>query len=81
MPHFSTKAFFAMSFGRDGDVLDSALELPARHHHDRSLVAADQARDVLAVGHRRAEHQRVAFREFGDQVESVGDFATVLVNT
>src|SRR5581483_5368027 len=64
--------------GRDGDVIHFALELPARHHHNRALVAADQARDVLAVRHRGTQHERVALREFGDQVEGVRHLALVL---
>ena len=54
------------------------LELAVIHHDDGSLVAADEAGDVLRVGHRGAQHDGVSLGVVADQVEGVGHLALVL---
>ena len=46
--------------GLYGDVVHTAFEAAFLHHNDRAFVAADQARNVLGIGHARSQHQRVA---------------------
>src|SRR5262249_20815915 len=44
---------------RNSDEVHLTLESAVGHHHDSSLVTADQARYVRLVRHRRAEHHRM----------------------
>ena len=61
--------------GLHRDVRGISLETAVLHHDQRSFMSANQARNVLGVRHRRAEHELVTLRVSSDQRERVRHFA------